>query len=141
MNKSETVLIRGIFTFTSSCLCRITLAIIGLSWLVIGTTLVGFLPENRYGASTVHSFGDCLGEAQTEHVHLFQCEVLAERSCPPDLLQDLCPGAVGHHPLPQQVSPLHRFLSSASCRALPVDLNTCFFLQREPTSERRDLRG
>lgn len=141
MNKSETVLIRGIFTFSSSCLCRITLAIIGLSWLVIGTTLVGFLPENRYGASTVHSFGDCLGEAQTEHVHLFQCEVLAERSCPPDLLQDLCPGAVGHHPLPQQVSPLHRFLSSASCRALPVNLNTCFFLQREPTSERRDLCG
>lgn len=29
----------------------------------------------------------------------------------------------------------------ASCRALPVDLNTCFFLQRESTSERRDLRG
>lgn len=31
-----------------SCPCRITLAIIGLSWLVIGTTLVGFLPESRY---------------------------------------------------------------------------------------------
>ncbi len=31
------------------CCCRITLAIIGLTWLVIGTTLVGFLPESRYG--------------------------------------------------------------------------------------------
>uniref|UniRef100_A0A669E0D4 Glycerol-3-phosphate acyltransferase 3 n=1 Tax=Oreochromis niloticus TaxID=8128 RepID=A0A669E0D4_ORENI len=51
----------------------IALAIIGLSWLVIGTTLVGILPENRYGASTVHTFGDCLGEAQTEHVHLSSC--------------------------------------------------------------------
>ncbi|XP_039882758.1 glycerol-3-phosphate acyltransferase 3 isoform X1 [Simochromis diagramma] len=34
---------------------RITLAIIGLSWLVIGTTLVGFLPENsvKYWLSEV----------------------------------------------------------------------------------------
>lgn len=29
--------------------CRITLAVIGLSWLIIGTILVGFLPESRYG--------------------------------------------------------------------------------------------
>lgn len=28
--------------------CRITLALIGLSWLVIGTVLVGFLPDSRY---------------------------------------------------------------------------------------------
>lgn len=28
------------------CLFRITLALIGLSWLVIGTVLVGFLPES-----------------------------------------------------------------------------------------------
>lgn len=32
-----------------SSLCRITLALIGLSWLIIGTILVGFLPESRYG--------------------------------------------------------------------------------------------
>lgn len=28
------------------------MAIIGLSWLVIGTVLVGFLPESRYGSET-----------------------------------------------------------------------------------------
>lgn len=30
-----------------SALCRITLAVIGLSWLVMGTTVVGCLPESR----------------------------------------------------------------------------------------------
>uniref|UniRef100_A0A671VJ52 Glycerol-3-phosphate acyltransferase 3 n=1 Tax=Sparus aurata TaxID=8175 RepID=A0A671VJ52_SPAAU len=34
--------LRGLYL----CSCRITLAIIGLSWLVIGTVLVGFLPES-----------------------------------------------------------------------------------------------
>ena len=33
-----------------------------------------------------------------------QCEELAERAGPSDLLQDLCPRTVSHHPLPQQVS-------------------------------------
>uniref|UniRef100_I3K3Q9 Glycerol-3-phosphate acyltransferase 3 n=1 Tax=Oreochromis niloticus TaxID=8128 RepID=I3K3Q9_ORENI len=45
----------GIGVFVRYCVLfplRIALAIIGLSWLVIGTTLVGILPENRYGAST-----------------------------------------------------------------------------------------
>ncbi|XP_005945097.1 glycerol-3-phosphate acyltransferase 3 [Haplochromis burtoni] len=48
----------GIGVFVRYCVLfplRITLAIIGLSWLVIGTTLVGFLPENsvKYWLSEV----------------------------------------------------------------------------------------
>ncbi|XP_013858239.1 glycerol-3-phosphate acyltransferase 3 [Austrofundulus limnaeus] len=43
-------IIWGLGVFVRYCILfplRITLAIIGLSWLVIGTTLVGFLPESR----------------------------------------------------------------------------------------------
>ncbi|KAF0031833.1 hypothetical protein F2P81_016388 [Scophthalmus maximus] len=40
----------GVGVFVRYCVLfplRITLAVIGLSWLVLGTTLVGFLPESR----------------------------------------------------------------------------------------------
>lgn len=37
------------FSVSSLAFCRITLALIGLSWLVMGTILVGILPESRYG--------------------------------------------------------------------------------------------
>ena len=127
-----------------STFSRITLASIGLTWLVIGTSAVGLLPNWRWLQTHKESFYSifryffpngygssflCASFVLPCVRLCFQDEVLAQWMGACDVLQDLCSRTFCHHPLSQQVNKPPSFnlsnnqeynLTLTSCLHLPT---------------------